>query len=282
MATVINGNAIGNGVNLQPSYYFGGNVHFGWDLMKQYQGIETVRIEIDPTAYSFTIAAAASWIREAKQNGYEVIATYHNSHKIASSDANDLVNAANWWKTNYTSLGGNFIINLMNEWGGMHNMNASTYAKAYNKAIPIVRKVYSGDIVIDLPGWGQDSIVAAKASNLITDQKVVLSAHIYQDSWNGKTNFSPADIDTIVNTSRPCIVGEFGLHKTTKNSCNWQACIDYANQKALTVLGWCWNGDGSEDGFLYNMASPSWTPYANPSNFSVNPNHFNTIYNKLV
>jgi len=24
----------GNGVNLQPSYYNGGNVNFGWDLMK--------------------------------------------------------------------------------------------------------------------------------------------------------------------------------------------------------------------------------------------------------
>ncbi|NLP58412.1 hypothetical protein [Lutibacter sp. B1] len=43
---------LGNGVNLQPSYYNSGNVTIGWDLMKTYPGIETVRIEIEPDKVS--------------------------------------------------------------------------------------------------------------------------------------------------------------------------------------------------------------------------------------
>src|SRR5437667_8859508 len=38
----------GNGVNLQPSYDFGGNVDLGWSFMKTSPKIKTVRIEIEP------------------------------------------------------------------------------------------------------------------------------------------------------------------------------------------------------------------------------------------
>jgi len=38
----------GNGMNLQSSYYNGGNVKIGFDLMKSYGKIKTVRIEIEP------------------------------------------------------------------------------------------------------------------------------------------------------------------------------------------------------------------------------------------
>ncbi len=64
---------LGNGVNLQPSYYNGGNPNFGWSLMKQQTKIKTVRIEIEP-GY---VSQAKSWIAQAKSNGYAVIATYH-------------------------------------------------------------------------------------------------------------------------------------------------------------------------------------------------------------
>src|SRR5882724_2006611 len=65
---------IGNGVNLQPSYYNNGNVDFAWSLMKQNPKIKTVRIEIEP---GVDINQAKSWIQQANDNGYEIIATYH-------------------------------------------------------------------------------------------------------------------------------------------------------------------------------------------------------------
>ena len=151
----------GNGVNLQPSYYNGGNVTFGFDLMRASPKIRSVRIEIEPTV---PIALAASWIQQARNNGYKVIATYHKYTVLGSDNAADLADAANWWKANYTTLAaaGSFTVNLMNEWGD-HNITASAYASAYNNAISIVRTVYSGPMIIDIPGWGEETLTAMQA-----------------------------------------------------------------------------------------------------------------------
>ena len=58
MSTQIFDTTLSNGVNLQPSYYNGGAVNFGWGLMKQFTNIKTVRIEIEPDK----INEAAEWI----------------------------------------------------------------------------------------------------------------------------------------------------------------------------------------------------------------------------
>jgi mannan endo-1,4-beta-mannosidase len=145
---------IGNGVNLQPSYYNGGNCDLGWNLMKQNTKIKTVRIEVEPGQET----NAKRWISEAKANGFTVIVSYHKSSVLGSDSTSELNAAAVWWKNNYNYLGGNFIVNLSNEWGS-HNITPSAYASAYNAAITEVRKVYSGSIIIDIPGWGQESMI---------------------------------------------------------------------------------------------------------------------------
>jgi len=81
----------GNGVNLQPSYYNGGNPNFGWSLMKQQSKIKTVRIEIEP-GY---VTQAKSWISQARSNGYAVIATYHKASVLGSDNTAELNAAAN-------------------------------------------------------------------------------------------------------------------------------------------------------------------------------------------
>src|SRR5450432_2747023 len=73
----------GNGVDLQPSYYNGGNVTFGFALMQQYPNIKSVRIEIEP---SVPIPLATSWIKKAIDSGYRVIATYHKYTVLGSDD----------------------------------------------------------------------------------------------------------------------------------------------------------------------------------------------------
>lgn len=274
-AAVTVADTIKSGVNLQPSYYNNGNPTFSWELMKQQSKIKTVRIEIEPDK----VEQGKKWIQGAKENGYQVIATYHKYKVLGSDSEQDLLDAANWWKDNYASLGGDFIINLMNEWGS-HDISASSYATAYNDALTIVRTVYQGAIIIDIPGWGQETYTAyqaCKTSNpVILDTNIVLSAHIYTNGWNqGRNhNFQASDLDDISNSGRRGIIGEFG--NGGGGAVDWSGCIDYAKSKGWGVLGWCWNGDGG----TMNMVDPSWATNGSATSFSTNA-YFNIIYNKL-
>ena len=269
-------NGWGNGVNLQPSYYNGGNPNLGLTLMKAQTKIKTIRLEIEPNY----VTQAKSWIKQIKAQGYNLICTYHKSAVLGSDNASEVTAAANWWKTNYSALAanGSFTINLINEWGS-HSITPAAYATAYNNAIKIVRTFYSGAIIIDIPGWGQETYTAYQAiktaSTKITDGNIVLSTHIYPGNWNQGRNhtYIKSDMDDLSNTGKPCIVGEFG---TGSGSCDWSGCVDYAKSKGWTVLGWCWNGDGGS----LNMVTPSWASNPTATSFSLS-SYFTTINNKL-
>jgi len=264
----------GNGVCLQPSYYNGGNVTFGFPLMQTLPKIRSARIEIEPAV---PIALAASWIQQARSNGYKVIATYHKYTVLGSNNPADLNDAANWWKTNYNTLAaaGSFTVNLMNEWGD-HNLTATTYAAAYNNAIAIVRQVYSGPIILDCPGWGQETTVAANAAKSITDTGIILSAHIYPNGYNQakQHTFQQADLDDLASSGRPCIVGEFGNYPS--GNADWAGMVTYAKLKHWAVLGWSWNGDGGP----MNMVTPAWDSVANAPTYGQS-SYFTVIYNLL-
>lgn len=268
----------GNGVNLQPSYFNGGNCDLGWNLMKANTKIKTVRIEIEPDQ----VTNAKRWIAEAKANGYTVIATYHKSSVLGSDNTAELTAAANWWKTNYATLGGNFVINLTNEWGS-HNITSNAYAAAYNSAISIVRTVYSGRIIIDIPGWGQETATAAAAvkgtnGTKINDTNIILSAHIYPGAYNqGKGRYmNTSDIDDLASSGRVCIIGEFG--SIGGSGADWYAITNYAKSKGWTILGWAWGGDG----IGMNMITPQFQAYTagSPKTYSKS-SYFNTVYNLL-
>jgi hypothetical protein len=102
------------GVNLQPSYYNGGNVTMGWETMKNFTEIQAVRIEIEPDM----VEQGREWIRQASEQGYQMIVTYHKYEALGSDDSAELQAAAEWWRVNYQSLSqaGTFEVNLMNEW----------------------------------------------------------------------------------------------------------------------------------------------------------------------
>lgn len=264
-----------NGVDLQPSYYNGGNPAIAWELMKLQTKIRTVRIEIEPNM----VSQAKTWISQARANGLTVIATYHKASVLGSDKASDLMDAANWWAANYVGLGANFTINLMNEWGS-HNISASAYATDYNAAIAVVRTVYKGAIIIDIPGWGQETYTAYQACKtstpLLTDANIILSAHIYPGAWNGGRNhtFQASDLDDITKSGLKGIIGEFG--NGTTGTADWSACVDYAKTKGWPVLGWCWNGDGG----TMNMVDPSWAVNSQATSFTLGA-YFSVVYTKL-
>jgi mannan endo-1,4-beta-mannosidase len=271
----------GNGVNIQASYFCSGNQDIGWALMKANPKIQTVRIELDPTAQA-GIDDFARWIRDANANGFNVIATHHDADFNGSADPASLLAAANWWKTNYGTLAaaGPFTINLMNEWGD-HNVTTQQYASAYNNAITVVRQVYSGPVICDIPGWGQETHTAADASPLITDNNIIFSTHIYPGAWNSRTGqyVVTSDLDYLGNAGRPVLVGEFGSNM--RGSADWSGLVDHAKSKGWTVLGWCWNGDGTKPNKM-NMISPYWGDRnaCGTTNYTKHT-YFNTIYNKL-
>ncbi len=269
-----------NGVNLQPSYYNNGNVTFGWSLMNANTKIGSCRIEIEPDK----VTQAKTWISQARSNGKSVIATYHKSSVLGTDSTTELNNAASWWKSNYSTLhaSGSFTVNLMNEWGS-HNISAGSYASAYNTAISTVRSVYSGRIVIDIPGWGQETATASSAVKgyntggvKINDTNIALSAHIYPGSWNQALNHwvQNSDLDDLASAGRACLLGEFGSGGS--GSCNWSGVTDYAKSKGWTVLGWAWNGDGGS----MNMVTPSWSSNATASSYAQS-SYWSTIYNHL-
>jgi mannan endo-1,4-beta-mannosidase len=282
--TTISGNTInpatpgleGCGVNLQPSYFCNGEMDLGWDLMENYSDIKTLRIEMDPGSNS-TIDDFVRWIGEANNNGYDVIATYHDAQQLGSNDLNVLLNAAKWWVERWDTLssGGLFTVNLINEWGD-HSISSEDYAAAYNEAIDMVRKVYGGPIICDIPGWGQETHTAADASPEIEDDNIIFSVHIYANGWNEKAghNLCKADLDYLGDADRPCIVGEFG--NGGGGSVDWSALVNHARGKGWSVIGWCWNGDGTG----MNMISPYWGSDCDASSYTESA-YFDTIYSKL-
>lgn len=71
-------NNLGDGVNIQPSYFCSGDMDMGWSLMKDNANIQSVRIEMyDGSSGVADVEDFKRWIQEANDNGYQVIATYH-------------------------------------------------------------------------------------------------------------------------------------------------------------------------------------------------------------
>lgn len=282
------GASFGDGVNLQPAYFCGGEQDLGWDLMNQHSDISTVRIEIEPPSWGeahsdLTLSDIRRWIDEANANGYQVIATCHHWPNNGSGDTQDLQDAANWWANNYATLSQNsdFIINVHNEWGS-HDTTRSTFASAYNNAISTIRNntSYTGPLVIDIPGYGQEYQVAADAAGDINDSNVILSGHIYPSAWNSDKGrwVNTSDLDYLDDNAGgyPCIVGEFGSNMD--GQADWSGLVDHATSLGWPVLGWAWNGDGSSDPM--NMTDPYWGNNCGATSYT-KTSYWSTVYDKL-
>ena len=219
--------------------------------MQTYPEIEAVRIEIEPNR----VQQARQWISEAHKYGYQVIATYHSSANLGSDSHQVLIDAAEWWQTNYSRLSatGPIIINLMNEWGS-HDISPKQYAESYNEAMALVRTVYSGELIIDVPGFGQATKIAADAYTYFQDKDLTYSIHVYTSAFNieQKRWLSHEDLAYLDATGAECMVGEFC--DTTAGGADWCSIIDECYVNGWPLFGWAWNGDGND----MNMITPHW------------------------
>lgn len=266
--------SIKNGVNIQASYYNRGRVNMGWDLMKTYPEIEALRIEIEPDR----AIQARRWIQEAQENEYQVIATYHRAARLGSDNKSDLLAAANWWRTHYKSLssGAPFIINIMNEWGS-HALSPTEYADAYNEAIAIIREVYDGTLIVDVPGFGQATSIAADALSDFQDKNIIFSVHIYSSAFNEEENrwLQEEDLAYLEAAGATCMVGEFC--DASRGGTDWCSLIDYCYNQGWPLFGWAWNGDGG----TMNMIEPHWRNQPLATTFRATP-FMDKIIDKLA
>ena len=260
--TAAAGASFGDGVNLQPSYFCGGDMDLGWSLMNDNPGIAATRIEMDP-GEGTTVSDFQRWLDESTNQGFETIGTYHNYQDNGSADPSTLQDAAQWWVDNYSTLSENadFTINLMNEWGD-HDVTAQEYADAYNNAISTVRNdtSYSGPIICDIPGWGQETNVAYDASTKLDDDNLIFSVHAYGEAWNSVEGeyLDAEDIRYLDDNPAgyPCMVGEFGLKCKGTCDADVDSIVQEAKDLGWPVFAWAWNGDGSKEDF--NMTTPYW------------------------
>jgi mannan endo-1,4-beta-mannosidase len=283
----------GNGVNVQPSYYHGGNVKLDFDVLNDYNKVKTVRIEIDPRKMSVT--SAKNRINEAQAAGFVVIATYHRADQLASNDPTHLYTAAYWWRDNYVGLGGDFYINLMNEWGG-HTMSATTYKNAYNNAMNVIRTIptyQTKPIIIDLAGYGQSATKAASIANELEqgESNFIFSAHIYNDAHNqglSSSDTGPLNYNHLLalyNAHPNCIVGEFGFRTLNHETSVGNLINQIKTNFGWPVLGWCWTQDGLGMNMINSNLTGTNYPLVHISNTNPDPysttNYFNLIYNML-
>lgn len=255
-----------NGVNLQHSYTDHGNVEVGWALMKKYENIKTLRIEINPENNNDAAAQvnnAKRIIQEATAKKYNIIVTYHPNKLGNESTDTEIINAGKFWTNYYNTLSNNnkikFTINLINEWGA-HTIKAGDYAKQVNLALAKVYATsYTGKVIIDAPGYGQETYTLVQALKSITAtyrDKLILSAHIYPSCYvynrpNGKAKgyMTNADLDIMQKNEfkLPCILGEFGSYSKDGGKAEWSNLVAYAKGKGMgwPVIGWAWCGDGT-------------------------------------
>jgi hypothetical protein len=265
-----------DGVNVMASY-FGrdrGNLPIGWDLMRRFPNIGTVRIEIEPDE-GVALSTMQAWIRGASASGCRVIVTHHCYKDNGSDDPEAVQKAARWWRENYAELAkaGPFAINLINEWGS-HDLTAEAFAAAYNRALPVIREFYDGPVIVDIPGWAQETVTAAKASPLIKDDNIVFSIHIYSSNYvvNGPHHWmQPQDLVEFAKVGRPVMIGEFGGMR--EGGADWRALVAQAKALGWTVLAWAWNGDGEG----MNMVWPQWGDNPAPEAYWPSP-YFGDVY----
>ncbi|OOM09216.1 cellulase family glycosylhydrolase [Clostridium saccharobutylicum] len=146
-------------------------------------------------------------------------------------------------------------LNVANEWGPA---NSTVWRDGYKEAVSRIRTAgYTGTIMIDAGGWGQDSNDILKYAkdiyNCNTNKNVIFSIHMY-GSWN-----NDSDIDSFLSSCKskgiPIIVGEFGYNYN--NGSNNLGCkvdvahlISYCKQNKIGFIAWSWSGNDSDNAWL--------------------------------
>jgi mannan endo-1,4-beta-mannosidase len=165
------------------------------------------------------------------------------------------------------------LINIANECGD-NKLKAEYWRNSYKRSIDLLRgEGYESTIVIDAPGWGQNSAPVLKYGQELIDfdplHNLLFSIHMY-GSWNDKSKIQN-DLLLASQKSIPIIVGEFGYNfndgdNNLKCKVNHQQILKTCNELNIGYLAWSWTGNNEENSWLDLVANSDWEMLTNWGN----------------
>jgi len=149
------------------------------------------------------------------------------------------------------------IINIANEWGN-HAVTDIYWRDAYKKCITLLREQgYRNVLVIDAPGWGQNSAPVLKYGQELIEydpmHNLLFSVHMY-GSWNDEEKIKNELTEAHTNQI-PLIVGEFGYHYNDGDNnlgckVNHKQILKTCTELDIGYLAWSWTGNNKENQWL--------------------------------
>jgi len=249
------------GVNV-PAIWYDSQSYSALDKIKS-DGFNTVRLVWQTSGSSSRLN---DFLTKCDNLGLKAIVELHDATGGSTTSSLDTC-VSYWTQSSILSIMYNHPkawLNIANEWGPA---NSTVWRDGYKNAISKIRTAgYTGTIVIDSGGWGQDSSDILNYANDVynsnTNKNVIFSIHMY-GSWN-----SNSDIDSFLSNCKnkgiPIIVGEFGYNYNNGNNnlgCKVDVAhlISYCKQNKIGFIAWSWSGNDSANSWL-DMTN-SWTSY---------------------
>lgn len=227
------------------------------------EGFNTVRIVWNTSG---TASRLNDYLTKCDNLGLKAIVELHDA--TGGTTTSTLDTCANYWvRSDVLKVMKNHNkawLNIANEWGPA---NSTVWRDGYKSAVSKIRTGgYTGTIVIDSGGWGQDDQdILSYAKDIYdsnTNKNVTFSIHMY-GSWN-----SNSKIDSFLSTCKskgiPIIIGEFGYNYNKGNN-NLGCTVDvahllsYCKQNKIGFLAWSWAGNDSDNAWL--DITKSWGNY---------------------
>ncbi|WP_297418930.1 cellulase family glycosylhydrolase [Clostridium sp.] len=253
------------------SWIRGANVPAIWYDSQSYSALDKIKSETFNTVrLVWSTSGSASrlndFLTKCDNLGLKPIVELHDATGGSTTDS--LNTCVNYWvSSSVLTVMKNHPkawMNIANEWGPS---NSTVWRDGYKSAINKIRTAgYTGTLVIDAGGWGQDSSdilnYASDVYNCNTNKNVIFSIHMY-GSWN-----NDLDIDSFLSSCKskgiPIIVGEFGYNYNSGNNnlgCKVDVAhlISYCKSNGIGFVAWSWSGNDSSNSWL-DMTS-SWGNY---------------------
>ena len=233
------------------------NAHIWWDSQAysaletiKEQGFNAVRIIWQTNG---TAARLKQIIDRCKALGLKPIPELHDV--TGGTNPADIERMVNYWIGCKTVLSKDIWINIANKWGPT---GGTLWRDAYKNAISKIRAAgLNNPLVIDAPGWGQDSqCIKAYGRELLNHdplRNIVFSIHMY-DRWNDPAKVR-TELTAIKQLGLPVIIGEFGYnYQNGNNNLNCRvdaaALITICKELGIGYLAWSWCGNNSENAWL--------------------------------
>lgn len=225
-------------------------------------GANTVRIVLsdgevnkDGTRWARTpVREISQIISKCEELGLACVLEVHDA--LGVDDVAKLNLAVNYWLEIKSALVGHeksVIINIANEWYGSQtttDAKRNAWKNAYVDAISRLRSAgLKHCIMIDCPGWGQYAAVLKESQTreiLQSDpyKNVCFSIHMYAE-FGTEAKVKTA-IDDAMARNICVVVGEYGwAHANGSNTdpVDYQAIINYTNERRVGALQWSWYGN---------------------------------------